>query len=274
MKYFIDFEATQFSQEIISVGCIREDGQTFYALVAPKKGKITPFITNLTGITAEMVDSAMSADAVFSRFYDWLFENLDDIPEFLVWGNSDGDFARHTSRHATTLKARIALGYICGNYRDYAKMCKKKLKWADNHSLLNTLKRFNPSAEQNHNSLDDAVLLKELYNFIENTPREILDEKFADWKKTSNNLAFNSTSSQPKWDCAGYPVGTICIINSHKIATYTFQDIESAALWIKENKCKKDNYDNFDLEQTMRKLNKAINCNKAYYGMKWRKVRA
>lgn len=29
MKYFIDFEATQFSQEIISIGCIREDGQTF-----------------------------------------------------------------------------------------------------------------------------------------------------------------------------------------------------------------------------------------------------
>lgn len=129
MKYFIDFEATQFSQEIISVGCIREDGQTFYALVAPKKGKITPFITNLTGITAEMIDSAMSADAVFSEFYDWLFENLDDAPEFLVWGNSDGDFIRHTSRHATALKAKMALGYICGNYRDYAKMCKKELKW-------------------------------------------------------------------------------------------------------------------------------------------------
>lgn len=176
MKYFIDFEATQFSQEIISVGCIREDGQTFYALVAPKKGKITPFITNLTGITAEMIDSAMSADAVFSRFYDWLFENPDDIPEFFVWGGSDGDFVRHTSRHVITLKAKMALGYICGNYRDYAKMCKKELKWADNHSLLNTLKRFNPSAEQNHNSLDDAVLLKEVYDFISNTSRETLDE--------------------------------------------------------------------------------------------------
>lgn len=187
MKYFIDFEATQFSQEIISVGCIREDGQTFYALVAPKKGKITPFITNLTGITAEMIDSAMSADAVFSKFYDWLFENLDDAPEFLVWGNSDGDFIRHTSRHATALKAKMALGYICGNYRDYAKMCKKELKWECNHSLLNTLRRFNPSAEQNHNSLDDAVLLKEVYDFISNTSRETLDEMFADWKRKATN---------------------------------------------------------------------------------------
>lgn len=52
MNYFIDFEATQFSGEIISVGCVREDGETFYVLVQPQKGKLTPFITNLTGITA------------------------------------------------------------------------------------------------------------------------------------------------------------------------------------------------------------------------------
>lgn len=274
MKYFIDFEATQFSMEIISVGCVREDGQTFYALVAPKEGKITPFITNLTGITAEMVKTAMTPDSVFSQFYDWVFKNQSDIPEFIVWGDSDTDFAKHTCHHVETLKAKMVLGYICGNTKNYAKVCKKNLKWASNHSLINTLKRFNPSAEQNHNSLDDAILLKELYNFIENTPREILDEKFADWKKTPNNSAFNPVPPQPKWDHAGYPVGTICIINSHKVATCTFQDIESAALWLKENKCKKDNYDNFNLEQTMRKLNTAVNCNQSYYGMKWRKVRA
>lgn len=88
-----------------------------------------------------MIDSAMSADAVFSKFYDWLFENLDDAPEFLVWGNSDGDFIRHTSRHATALKAKMALGYICGNYRDYAKMCKKELKWEYLVLWLYNLKR-------------------------------------------------------------------------------------------------------------------------------------
>lgn len=35
MKYFVDFEATQFAGEIISIGCVREDGKTFYSLVAP-----------------------------------------------------------------------------------------------------------------------------------------------------------------------------------------------------------------------------------------------
>lgn len=122
MKYFIDFEATQFSQEIISIGCIREDGQTFYALVAPKKGKITPFITNLTGITAEI------------------------------------------------------------------------------------------------------------------------------------------------------SAGTICIVNSKKRATNTFTSVEAAALWLKENKCESDTYEHFNLENTIKNIEKAIKGGNHYYGMGWRRV--
>ena len=124
MKYFIDFEATQFSEEIISIGCIREDGETFYSLVAPVDGKITPFITNLTGITAEMLKTAMSPDHVFEMFYDWAFI-ADDTPDFFVWGNSDVDFLRHTFKRTTSRKARMAIGYMCGSATDYAKkFCK------------------------------------------------------------------------------------------------------------------------------------------------------
>ena len=55
MKYFIDFEAAQFSNEIIAIGCVREDGVEFQSYVKANK-KITEFITQLTGITQEMVD--------------------------------------------------------------------------------------------------------------------------------------------------------------------------------------------------------------------------
>ena len=168
MKYFIDFEATQFSMEIISVGCVREDGQTFYALVAPKEGKITPFITNLTGITAEMVKTAMTPDSVFSQFYDWVFKNPNDIPEFIVWGDSDTDFAKHTCHHTETLKAKMVLGYICGNTKDYAKACKKNLKWATNHSLIiefsidgNVLSRSKLLIEDENDINEQAKTLKE-----------------------------------------------------------------------------------------------------------------
>ena len=79
MNYYVDFEATQFAGEIISIGCIREDGETFYSLVAPVKSKITPFITNLTGITEEMLETALDPTTVFNSFYDWVWKD-NDLP--------------------------------------------------------------------------------------------------------------------------------------------------------------------------------------------------
>ena len=91
MKYFLDFEATQFSNEIIAIGCVNENNQTFYSLVKPKK-KITDFITSLTGITNEMLEDAPSSDKAFSAFYDWL--NHNEPAEFYCYGNCDIDFVK------------------------------------------------------------------------------------------------------------------------------------------------------------------------------------
>lgn len=33
MKYYIDFEASEAEQKVISIGCVREDGDKFYSLV-------------------------------------------------------------------------------------------------------------------------------------------------------------------------------------------------------------------------------------------------
>ena len=77
MKYFIDFEAMQFSNYIISVGCVREDGKEFYSLVhTPENTKknVSKFITDLTGITTEMVSDAPSPEEVFNKFFDFCFD--------------------------------------------------------------------------------------------------------------------------------------------------------------------------------------------------------
>ena len=60
MNFFIDFEATQFTQEIISIGCVAENGKSFYSEVNCK-GKITPFITNLTGLTPEQISDILNS---------------------------------------------------------------------------------------------------------------------------------------------------------------------------------------------------------------------
>lgn len=162
MNYFIDFEATQFSGEIISVGCVREDGETFYTLVRPQKGRLTPFITNLTGITAKMMDEALSPNRAFELLYDWAFVP-DDTPEFYCWGDSDASFLQHTFKRMTSRKARMAAGYICGGLIDYhKKLCKAaKIKSCALIKAYNCL--LDKEYEQTHNALDDAMMLLEVY---------------------------------------------------------------------------------------------------------------
>ncbi len=75
MKFYFDFEANQFTERIISVGCVSETGERYYSLVShntDKKEKITKFITELTGITQEDYDNAPKADYVFLSLSEWI----------------------------------------------------------------------------------------------------------------------------------------------------------------------------------------------------------
>lgn len=65
MDFYFDFEATQFKENIIAIGATCEYG-SFDCLVRPPKGdKVTKFITDLTGITPEMAETALSLDEAF-----------------------------------------------------------------------------------------------------------------------------------------------------------------------------------------------------------------
>ena len=269
MKYFIDFEATQFSEEIISIGCIREDGETFYSLVAPVDGKITPFITNLTGITAEMLKTAMSPDHVFEMFYDWAFI-ADDTPDFFVWGNSDVDFLRHTFKRTTSRKARMAIGYMCGSATDYAKKFCKTIK-ADSCALIkafNTL--VDEEASQTHNALDDAVMLFQVYDIATNIPVSELKEKMS----TVVTIKKTGTAAQEKiikWNEMGLDKGTICIINKKGKALQIFKDIEEAADWILNTKISEEQREKTNRNNIKKKIKSAYSGGQ-YYSMAWRIV--
>ena len=74
MKFYIDFEATQFTEQIISIGCIDEVGNSFYSLVKPQleNFKISNFITELTGISKNDLINQKTADDVFIDFFDYI----------------------------------------------------------------------------------------------------------------------------------------------------------------------------------------------------------
>ena len=163
MKYFIDFEATQFSNEIISVGCIDETGREFYSLVKPHDlRRLTSFITDLTGIHVGELASAPSADKVFSDFYEWL--DRGDTAEFFCYGNCDDRFVTQTMRHVNGFSAQCALSLIHGALNDFSLTLAKHFGITQPVSLAKATEYYSGEKIKNeHNSLYDAINLKLIY---------------------------------------------------------------------------------------------------------------
>ena len=171
MNYFIDFEATQFSNGIISVGCVAENGAAFYTIVNTNH-KVTPFITNLTGITPEKVKSAPSQEQVFENMFDWIF-NEDTIPHFYCYGNSDKDFVRNNFKECKSFKARAMLGYLYTDLQDYSSEVKMHFGLCKNIALKKVADYYRGKEEiQKHNSLEDAMMLHFVWENIQKNERE------------------------------------------------------------------------------------------------------
>lgn len=168
MNYFIDFEATQFSGEIISMGCIDENGRQFYTLIRPgKMEEITGFITDLTGIDRNALEKAPSADEAFTIFLYWL--NHDQTAKFYCYGDSDAYFLDRTLEHLSKFNAQLGLCIIRGALTDYAAVIKKHFSLRNSIALKKVVSYYRGEIiEQDHNSLDDAMLLKEVFEHAEN----------------------------------------------------------------------------------------------------------
>lgn len=183
MKYFIDLEATQFSNEIISIGCVREDGETFYSLVNVAKNKMTNFITELTGITKEDVSTAPSSDEVFTKFYDWLIPDESKV-QFFCYGNADLGFIRKNLNKATTVKAQMALSVLALHLIDYSKCVERHFGLIKSIGLKKVIAYYRQveEVEQNHNALEDALFLKEIYDRI-NEEDDVVECPFPGYEK-------------------------------------------------------------------------------------------
>ena len=167
---FIDFEASQYTQEIISVGAVTDDGQEFYSLVKTDH-KIGNFISNLTGIQQIDVDIAASPDNVFEELFYWLqrvFPKGDKI-QFVCYGNSDIGFAVNTLRNLRkSMAAQAVLSMIICGMIDYSEYVKAFFGLSKHVSLLKVAQYYSEDhVTQDHNALNDARLLKFIYNKIQ-----------------------------------------------------------------------------------------------------------
>lgn len=278
MKYFVDFEATQYTEEIISIGCVREDGEMLYSVVAPSNpSKVTPFITNLTGLTKEVIENACSVDEVFKAFADWIERDRvddSDIDIFYCWGNSDENFLRNTTKHMRSHKAKMAAGYMMANMIDYHKSFSKSAGRKDGIKLLRVVQFLDPEAEQSHNALDDAIMLKQAYEFGHSVDAKVLKNIFspAQTQKKEFTKASDPEPAVLFADDVNVPVGSICTMRTKKTVNQVFPDVHAAAEWLRENKIKNDTvqYENFNFEVTEKKILNSCKSGSDYFSFKWR----
>lgn len=264
MKYFIDFEAAQYSNEIIAIGCVREDGVTFQSYVKAER-KITEFITQLTGITQEMVDNAPSSDEVFRNFYNWL--KGDNNLEFYCYGNSDLDFVKKNLKHTDDFEAQAALSMIGMGLKDFAPTVKKHFGLIKHIGLVKVLAYYRgvESIEQRHDPLEDAIFLKELYEYVLAEGDKFLGEEnpFPEYKRVEsvnqvqNNKKTVVVERVEKWK-DGVILNTYC----------SMEDAVKAAVMLMPKKNRK-----LALEHKKRVENKIIKAHvkKAQYqGYEWK----
>tara|TARA_B100001540_G_C15768487_1_gene625156 strand:- start:685 stop:1302 length:618 start_codon:yes stop_codon:yes gene_type:complete len=90
---WFDLETTglnPFKDEIIEVAVLNNDGNKYDSLVKPKK-RITPFITNITHITNEMVEEQPDEETVLKKFVEFIkANNPEKHPIYLIGHNIHG----------------------------------------------------------------------------------------------------------------------------------------------------------------------------------------
>lgn len=245
MKFFMDFEATRFSNQIIEIGCVAENGATFQTYVNPgPKEKVDYFITELTGITNEMLSEAPGADKAFNALADFFEANSDKHePEYFVYGNCDSAFLYATLKHMEDTRACLCAQAVAGNMVNYASVVKRFFVAKTDLALRKVYMLIQEQDElvQHHDALEDAqmlsVVVSRLYDKCKPEDRDTIlampSQKRPSTKKAP--AIFQKWNEQPKWEAdtgADENQWVLKCVDQHSGQVKYFKDLNTAALWV------------------------------------------
>ena len=246
MKFYLDLEAARFSNYIISIGCVCENGNTFSTFVKlPKKKKVDKFITELTGITNAMLKDAPTADEAFNLLFDFIEANNNDevAPEYYCYGDSDAVFIHHTLTQMEDTRACVCAQAIEGSIIDYASVVKKFFVASNDLALRKVYMLIQAQQElvQKHDALEDALMLQtvveNLYDKCKPEDKETIlampSQKKPKIKKAPN--LFQKWNGQPKWKAdtrADENKWMFKCTDQHSGDVKYFDSADTAALWI------------------------------------------
>lgn len=170
MNYYIDVEATQPNNEIISIGVVNDAGKCFYSLVRPTLSELSPQVTKLTHITEDMLAAAPTLDDVMAQLYNWLCgQNVNYINDHFYSYGEDILFFKASLSAIKTEYAFTIMASIMAKLEDASKKVFECF-----HGSVSLINAFNYikslESEQQHNALEDAYMLKIVYNYAITNP--------------------------------------------------------------------------------------------------------
>lgn len=170
-----------YNMETIEIGAVKvKDGEivdTFNTFVKPEYVEsLTPFCTNLTGITDEDLKDAPSFTEAIVEFYEFIY----GLPIYSC-GEFDRKFlSRELKEKGTSYIHNLAYNAINSNHRNlkilFNKVVNKKMG-----GMLSMAKELNIDVEGNHHrALDDSMNLAKIYIELENLRETKLMKEFKD----------------------------------------------------------------------------------------------
>ena len=269
MNFYLDFEATQFSERVISIGCVCDNGNEFYSLVRPPKGdKVNGFITRLTGITQEMVENADIADVAFIALRNFVRSNSNgQKPHFFVYGSNDASFLRKTMAKMMDEDAKKFLSRLSSSLVNYCPTA-RRFFGVSQIGLAKACAKFRgEEVPQNHNALEDANLLRELVYMINNHGEMALVEfEVVTVKDTSSKPKPQKKKTEEK------PITGKILMYGHAESPNqkTYQNFESALDIIYMRT--KASMPLTNRETVKKNLTKAIRNGTSYRGWLWKEI--
>lgn len=157
----VDIETTGLSpitDEIIEIGAIKVKQNKIvdkYNELIKVNRVISPFITNLTGITNEMLQTGENPITVYKEFIDFIGENV------IIGHNVNFDLAFLTD------KCKKYINYnLTNDYVDTMYLARRLVKDTMNYKLGTLAEYFNVSYEGAHRGLKDVEITYEVYNCL------------------------------------------------------------------------------------------------------------
>lgn len=205
LKIYLDLEANAITNEAISIGMVSETGKEFYSLIRPHT-KLDHKIKLLTHISQEEAEQAPELEEVVLNVMKYLASFNKDI-QILTYGKDDASYLRASSSFTNYESVRNALVAIADGCQNVAKKIAKhfRRKAINLRSAYLTMRMdTNEPLIQNHNALEDAYMLKWIWENIDDyiLPQDVSPIKIEKIDMRYGKKSSNSQKNNPKYKVA------------------------------------------------------------------------